>query len=30
MSRDEKRAWFNALYPKQVERWVKKGLMVIA
>lgn len=26
MTREEKRAWFNALYPKQVARWVAKGL----
>jgi hypothetical protein len=29
MTRSEKRAWFNLLYPKQVERWIKKGLITI-
>lgn len=30
MCREEKRAWFNAVYPRQVERWVRKGLLVIS
>lgn len=29
MTREEKRSWFNAHYPKQVERWFRKGLLSI-
>ena len=29
MSREEKRDFFNQHYPKQVERWLKKGLIRI-
>lgn len=29
MSRDERRSFFNELYPKQVTRWMDKGLLVV-